>query len=467
MNIAGGEEPAPGIDMSNIPQSLDDELKSLRIDPASKGGLRRARRRRPWLLLLVGAIIIGGAMFALAFITSRALEVQTLQVALQTELPENSTAAVLTAGGYIVAHHKIQLGSKVMGKVSWIGVEKGDFVKRGQLLVRLEDQEYQARENEMHASLLSEQERLSELENGSRPQEIARSKADLELAEANLRNAKVTLDRTENLVKDGIMTQQNLDDAKARYDVFKSQVESARKALDLWQIGPREEQIKAQRAKVRTAQAALEYSRTQLVATEIRAPIEGTILERLVEKGEMVTTSFVGDRGAKSSVVSIADLNDLQVEIDVSQADFARLKMGQPAIIVPEAFADRRYEGKLEEIAPEANRQKATVQVKVKVINPDSYLRPEMNAKVTFFKEAIKFDAVAPSKIMIPRRAVIDGNGKHIVYLLVDGKAVSRDVGLGNGNDTAVEITHGLAAGERLIISEIDKVKDGTVVRAK
>ncbi|MCI0660384.1 MAG: efflux RND transporter periplasmic adaptor subunit [Acidobacteria bacterium] len=453
--------------MSNIPQSLDDELKSLRIDPAIKGRLKRTRRRRPWLLLLIGAMVIGGGMVALAFITGRALEVQTVQVALQAELPENSTAAVLTAGGYVVAHHKIQLGSKVMGKVSWIGVEKGDFVKRNQLLVRLEDQEYRARENEMQAALLAAQERLSELENGSRPQEIARSKADLELAEANLRNAKVTLDRTANLVKDGIMTQQNLDDARARYDVFNSQVESARKALDLWQIGPREEQIKAQRANVRTAQAALEFSRTQLVATEIRAPIDGTILERLVEKGEMVTTSFVGDRGAKSSVVSLADLNDLQVEIDVSQADFARLKMGQPAIIVPEAFADRRYEGQLEEIAPEANRQKATVQVKVKVLNPDSYLRPEMNAKVTFFKEAVKFDAVAPSKITIPRQAVIDGNGKRFVYLLVEGKAVSREVRLGAGNDMAVEITHGLAVGERLIVSQIDKVKEGTAVRAK
>jgi HlyD family secretion protein len=453
--------------MSKIPQSIDDELKTLQIDPAIKGALQRARRRRPWMLLLIIAIIVGGGMFALAFISGRALEVQTLQVALQTELPENSTAAVLTAGGYIVAHHKIQLGSKVMGKVSWIGVEKGDFVKRGQLLVRLEDQEYRARENEMQAALLSAQERLSELENGSRPQEIARGKADLELAEANLRNAKVTLERTEKLVKDGIMTQQNLDDARARYDVFNSQVESARKALDLWQIGPREEQIKAQRANVRTAEASLEFSRTQLEATEIRAPIDGTILERLVEKGEMVTTSFVGDRGAKSSVVSIADLNDLQVEIDVSQADFARLKMDQPAIIVPEAFADRRYEGQLEEIAPEANRQKATVQVKVKVIKPDSYLRPEMNAKVTFFKEAVKFDAVAPSKIMIPRRAVVEGNGRRIVYLVSEGKAVTREVRLGAGNDMTVEITHGLSVGERLIVSEIEKVREGMEVRAK
>jgi HlyD family secretion protein len=453
--------------MAKIEETIDDELKSLQIDPKMKSGLKVRRRRRPWVMLLIGAVVVGGGLSAVTLLGNRSIEVQTVRVALQTESPENSAAAVLTAGGYIVAHHKIQLGSKVMGKVAWIGVEKGDFVKKGQLLVRLEDQEYRARMNEGQSALLAAQERLRELENGSRPQEIARGKADLDLAEANLRNAKVTLDRTETLVNAGLMPRQNLDDARARHDVARSQVDSANKALDLWQVGPREEQIRTQRANVRNAQATLEYAKTQLEATEIRAPIDGTVLERLVEIGEMVTTSFVGDRGAKSSVVSLADLNDLQVEIDVSQSDFARLKMGQPAVIVPEAFADRRYEGQLEEIAPEANRQKATVQVKIKVINPDNYLRPEMNAKVTFFKEPVKFEALAPSKIMIPRRALIAIDGKQRVYLIGDGKAVLREVKLGNGNDAMAEVTGGLTPGDVLIVSELDKLKEGVAVKAK
>jgi HlyD family secretion protein len=453
--------------MPKIQESLDDELKSLQIDPAMKSGMTPRRRRRPWLLLLLAAIVIGGGLSAFAFLSGRPIEAQIVRVTTQTDAPENSNAAVLTAGGYIVAHHKIQLGSKVVGKVAWIGVEKGDNVKKGQLLVRLEDQEYRARVNESQAALLAAQERLTELVNGSRPQEVARGKADLDLAEANLRNAKITLDRTEKLVSEGLMPQQNLDDAKARYDVVRSQVESARKALDLWEAGPREEQIRTQQANVKNAQATLAFAKTQLEATEIRAPIGGTILERLVEIGEMVTTSFVGDRGAKSSVVSLADLQDLQVEIDVSQADFARLRMGQPAVIVPEAFAERRYEGRLEEIAPEANRQKATVQVKVKVMNPDSYLRPEMNAKVTFLKEAINIEAVAPNKLLIPRRAVLDRNGKQVVYLARDGKAVAREVKTGAGNDTMVEVVNGLTAGDSLIVSELDKVEEGALVKAK
>jgi HlyD family secretion protein len=201
--------------MPQTRQSAVDELNNLRIDPAMKSK-RSAARRRPWLLLLAAAVLIGGGLFAATLFSNRAVEVSTIRVTPQADAPENSAAAVLTAAGYIVAHHKIQLGSKVMGKVAWIGVEKGDRVKKSQLLVRLEDQEYVARVNEAQAALLSAQAKLNELENGSRPEEISRGRADLALAEANLRNAKVTYERIERLVRDGVETQQNLDDAKAR-----------------------------------------------------------------------------------------------------------------------------------------------------------------------------------------------------------------------------------------------------------
>ncbi len=130
------------------------------------------------------------------------------------------------------------------------------------------------------------------------------------------------------------------------------------------------------------------YAETNLDNTMIRAPVTGTILERAVEKGEFVTTSFVGDRGAKGYVVSLADLNDLEVELDISQNDFAKLHADQRGIVTTDAFPDRKYEGFIKEISPEANRQKATVQMKVKVENPDEYLRPEMNASVAFLSDA-------------------------------------------------------------------------------
>jgi len=141
--------------------------------------------------------------------------------------------------------------------------------------------------------------------------------------------------------------------------------------------------------------------------------------------------------------------------------------MGQHASIVPEAYADRRYEGVLDEIAPEANRQKATVQVKVKVLTPDDHLRPEMNAKVTFLASETKFAAVAPSRIVVPRQAVIDRQGKQTVFVFKDGHAVARQVKVGAGDSVNVEVTSGLAAGESLITSGLETLKDGSNVREK
>src|SRR6516225_9684259 len=135
------------------------------------------------------------------------------------------------------------------------------------------------------------------------------------------------------------------------------------------------------------ARGALAYAETNVANTVIRSPVTGTILARAVEKGEFVTTSFVGDRGAKGYVVSLADLNDLEVELDISQNDFAKLHGAQHGIVTTDAFPDRKYDGFIKEISPEANRQKATVQIKVKITKPDEYLRPEMNASVAFISE--------------------------------------------------------------------------------
>src|SRR4029453_17584163 len=134
------------------------------------------------------------------------------------------------------------------------------------------------------------------------------------------------------------------------------------------------------------AKAAMDYAKTILDAAEIRVPSDGTILERKVEQGEMVTTSFVGDRGAKSFVVTLADLNDIQVELDISQNDFNRVSAKQPCSGVTDAYPDRPYECRVDEISPEANRQKATIQVKVKFLKPDENIRPDMNARVTFLE---------------------------------------------------------------------------------
>jgi HlyD family secretion protein len=262
------------------------------------------------------------------------------------------------------------------------------------------------------------------------------------------------------------MAKQSLDDAQARHDSAVHRMNSLQKTYELVKLGPRQEQIDAWRGQVDQAKGAVAYAETNLSNTVIRAPVTGTILERAVEKGEFVTTSFVGERGAKGYVVSLADLNDLEVELDISQNDFARLHSRQRGIVTTDAFPDRKYDGFLKEISPEANRQKATVQVKVKISRPDSYLRPEMNASVAFLAdESVKVSGGAPSKpvVIAPAAAIRDG----VVFVVLDGKAMRRTVKTGATSGQGVRIEAGLVGGEDVILSPPQSLKDGDKVRTK
>jgi HlyD family secretion protein len=191
-----------------------------------------------------------------------------------------------------------------------------------------------------------------------------------------------------------------------------------------------------------------------------------------VEKGEFVTTSFVGDRGAKGYVVSLADLNDLEVELDIAQNDFAKLHASQHGSVTTDAFPDRKYDGFIKEISPEANRQKATVQIKVKISQPDAYLRPEMNASVAFAAETKTAErsargapdaAAAKPVVMVPAGALRDGS----VFVLLDGKALRRAVKTGATSTQGVRVEQGLVGGEDLITNPPPGLKNGDAVRQK
>jgi HlyD family secretion protein len=374
-------------------------------------------------------------------------------------------SVILNATGYIVAAHRIQVAAKVVGKVSWIGVEKGTKVKEGQVVVRLEDDEYRAQLQQAKGQLANLEAKLKEMTNGSRPEEIDGALANLNVAKTDLENARVTLERTKNLAAAKVLSSQALDDANARYDQAIAKVASLEKTYELVKLGPRIEQIDAVRGQIEQARGALAYAQTQLANTVIRAPVTGTILERAVEKGEFVTTSFVGDKGAKGYVVSLADLNDLQVELDISQNDFAKLGPRQRGVITTDAFPDRKYDGFIEEISPEANRQKATVQIKVRVAKPDDYLRPEMNANVAFISDEKPRGHSAPSKpmIVVPTSAVRD----NAVFVALGGKAVRRPVKVGSAGSQGTRIDDGLVGGEDLIVNPPPDLKDGDKIAVK
>ncbi|MBY0506165.1 MAG: efflux RND transporter periplasmic adaptor subunit [Bryobacteraceae bacterium] len=446
---------------------MDAELKSLKIDRGRERQKRSNSTR--WIIGGVILFLLLGAANVVYRRLDAPIEVATTRVPMPAAAGDAMSAAgsVLDATGYIVAAHKIEVASKVIGKVAWIGVNKGDRVAQGQVIVRLEDEEYRANLQTAIGGLESLQARLAEAKNGSRPEEIQRAQADLDQAQADRKNAQVSLGRTRSLVSEGVLAQQTLDDAVARMDGFDNRVKSLERTLALAKLGPRQETLAALSGSVREAQGRVEYAQTQLNNTVIRAPVQGTILERNVEKGEFVTTGFSGVGGAKGFVVSLADLKDIEVELDINQSDFAKLRFGQKAIVFTDAYPDKKYAGSITEISPEANRQKATVQVKVKILSPDDNLRPEMNATVQFQDDQKREPAMdgAPGSlpvVIIPKAAVRNGS----VWIVERGEARKRIIRPKGENSAGLKV-EGLNGGETLILDPPATLKIGAPVRSK
>jgi len=451
-----------------------EDLQSLRIDRTQRGdnGAEPPAWARRYILGgIVVVIVLGLSALAYRAFSSDTPEVEVVRASAETG-SNDVGGTVLSATGYIVAHHTINVNSKVTGRLAWIGVEKGDKVKEGQVLVRLEDQEFRAAYEQAKGMVENAQAYLEELQHGSRPEEIQQAQHNLDEARATLANDKLTLDRTKELASNGVVSRQQLDDATAKFEADQQRANSLEKAFQLAKIGPRPEELARAQGALMQAQGQLDYAKSQLDATVIRAPVTGTILDRTAEKGELITAQFASAAagGPQGSVVSLADLNDLQVELDIAQADFARLGPNQKGIVTTDAYPDKQYDGQIAQISPEANRQKATVQVKVQVLNPSKYpdvqLRPEMNATVRFLANDTPKDAKGPSGVFVPSTAMRDRDGKKIVFVAYNGKAVAREIHvIGQRADGA--LVAGLVGGENVITTAPATLKDGDKIKIK
>lgn len=244
-------------------------------------------------------------------------------------------SVVLTVSGYIITRERIEISPRFMGLVKWIGVKKGDAVTNGQIVVRLDDAEQAARSREAEGRLAN--------------------------ARAALAKAEVDFARIGKLALKDIESQQAVDDARLRVD--------------------------STRASLTEATGAADVARTYVEWCTIRSPIDGVVLEKLVDPNELVTPqSFGGTRGPSTALIAVADPKDLQVEIDMNEADLAKVALNQQCRVSPEAYPEKIYAGTVAEIAPEANRAKGTLQLKVQILNPDKFLTPELSAKVEFLK---------------------------------------------------------------------------------
>jgi HlyD family secretion protein len=444
------------------------DLEGLRIDRsaavAESGG-------SPW----ARSIIVGGVvlivLLGIAALAYRLLgntpEVETVHAT--AEGGSVAGNVVLTATGYIVPHHTINVNSKVTGRLKWIGVEKGDHVKEGQILVKLEDDEFRAQYQEAQGAADSARAYLDELQHGSRPEEIAQAGHNLDEARATLANDKVTLDRTRDLFAQGVVAKQSLDDASAKFDSDQQRVNSLEKSFQLSKLGPRAEEIARARGALTQAEGQAAYSKSLLDATVIRAPVSGTILDRTAEKGELITAQFASAAagGPQGSVVSLADLNDIQADLDIAQDDFSKLTPHQKAVIYVDAFPDLHWNGVIAEVSPEANRQKATIEVKVQITNPDSHLRPEMNTTVRFMADENSSTGNSqPTGAYVPAAGLRDADGQKFVLIAFNGKALKRDVKvLSQRNGGA--LVSGLNGGESVITTAPEGLKDGDKIKIK
>jgi len=396
---------------------LKGELASLKIDRTRSSS---SPWRWPLLLLLpvvAGLLVLYGLRARQAF---SAVEVETTTVAVSRQVEASAGTPILTASGYVVARRKAVVSAKIQGRLSELRVEEGSVVREGQTLARLESIDYEA--------------------------QVTRSKAAVLRAEAELSENRRQLRLADDMAKQKVISDDQREAAASR--------------------------VKIAEAQLAQASADLSFAEAQLQNTVIRAPFSGVVVKKMAEVGESVAPIPPGVNISTSSgaIVALADLETLEVEADVAEANVAKVASGQPAEVTVEAIPDRRYKAVLRQVIPTADRTKATVMVKVTILDKDKDLKPEMSAKVTFLEPEKKEKpdaAAAQPVVLVPRSAVATRDGKPTVFLVREGKAQARAVVLGTERQGQVIVQDGLAGGETIVAKPGDELKDGSPVRVK
>jgi HlyD family secretion protein len=396
---------------------LKGELASLKIDRTRSGA-------SPWrwpLLLLLPVVALLLVLYGLrARQAFSEIEVETTTVAVSRNVEASAGTPILTASGYVVARRKAVVSAKIQGRLSALRVEEGSVVREGETLARLESIDYEA--------------------------SVARSRAAVQRAEADLAENRRQLRLADDMAKQKVISDDQREAAASR--------------------------VRIAEAALAQAAADLSFAEAQLQNTVIRAPFSGVVVKKMAEVGESVAPIPPGVNISTSSgaIVALADLETLEVEADVAEANVAKVDSGQPAEVTVEAIPDRRYKAVLRQVIPTADRTKATVMVKVTILDKDKDLKPEMSAKVTFLEPEKKEKpdaAAAQPVVLVPRSAVATRDGKPTVFLIREGKAQARVVVLGTERQGQVIVQDGLAGGETIVAKPGDALKDGSPVRVK
>jgi HlyD family secretion protein len=400
-----------------------DDLSALKIErePLNTGGGRWVK----WVFLL---LFLGGAGFwAFTWFTrERPIEVEVASV---SERAAGTSASVLTGKGYVTARRRATVSSKVTGKVIEVNVEEGMAVREGQVLARLDDSTLQAALGLYRAQLEAAKRQIPE-------------------SEVRLEQARVQLQRQERLRKEGLNTPNDIDNAKAEVDSLVARIASAQET-------------------VKVAESQIAMQQTAIDDTVIRAPFSGVALSKDAQPGEMVSPVSAGGGFTRTGISTIVDMRSLEIEVDVNESYINRVSASQPVSAVLDAYPEWQIPAKVIAVVPTADRQKATVLVRIGFNALDPRILPDMGVKVTFLREADAAAPVAQAMTLVPKAAVKTEGGNSYVYLVQQTTVERRAIKTGGTDGDRLEVTAGLKGGDRVVVSPPPELAEGVQIAIK
>jgi RND family efflux transporter MFP subunit len=396
------------------------KLADLRIDRTGVSG----SSRRPLLLAAI-ALVVAAVAAVLLLGRSRPVVIET---ATARAADPGGAATILNASGYVEPRRKATVAAKITGRVTEVLVEEGMAVEAGQVLARLDDSDARRRFDAIRAERDVAAAALTEIEVG-------------------LADAERTLKRTQELRADGVASAQDLDTATANVDGLRARLAVARSSLQ-------------------AAEAQLAVAAQDLENYTIRAPFAGIAVSKDAQPGEMVSPVSAGGGFTRTGISTIVDMGSLEIEVDVNESHIAKVYPGQPADAVLDAYPEWRIPATVRTVIPTADRQKATVKVRLGFDRLDPRILPDMGVKVAF-REPAGDQAAPAAQSIVPQSAVVERDGRPVVFVLRDGVVERRAVSLGRSLGSEVEIVAGVAAGERLAVSALDRLEDGGPVTVK
>ena len=402
------------------------DLSSLRIDDHSRGASKTGRRLGLFAAAL-GALLLVGGLALVAFRSQKPV----VEVAAARPASGAGAEALLNASGYVTPRRRATVAAKVTGRVEQIYAEEGLRVKSGQVLATLDC-------SQPNAALTSAR---------SDRDATAAALADLEVQSANADRESV---RAQGLHAAGVISPQALDAAKTTADSLHSKIALTKE-------------------QVRAADARIGVARQDADNCIVRAPFDGIVVSKDAQRGEIVSPISAGGGFTRTGIATLVDMNSLEIEVDVNESYIARVQPGQRVSATLDAYPDRELPAKVRTVIPTADRQKATVKVRISFDKLDDTILPDMGVKVAFLSAAPPpgKNPGSAARAVIPKAAVHSDGGKQIVYLVRDQKLERRAVSVGAERGSDIEILAGLAPGDKLVVSGGEKLHEGQTVEVK